>query len=164
VPLLADRFRVSLTLTFLFGSCIAVYAKRIPWLDGLGILSGIVVLVTLRYGAFDVVGIAAGAYFVLYLGARLPQAFQWIGAKNDYSYGIYIYGFLVQQILAFAGVHHLGYLVYALSALVLTTGLAWLSWHVVEKRAMALKDWGPGRGWRHWWERIGSWRKKEATA
>lgn len=163
VPFFADRFRVSLTLTFLLGSCMAVYAKRIPYLDGLGILSGILVLVTLRYGGFDVVGVAAGAYFVLYLGARLPRAVQWIGAKNDYSYGIYIYGFLVQQILAFAGVYRLGYVVYALAALMITAGLAWLSWHGVEKRAMALKDWGPGRGWRHWWERMSTRRRKETT-
>lgn len=164
VPFLADRYKVSLTLTFLFGSCIAVYAKKIPYLDGLGILSGIVMLLTLRYGAFYGLGTAAGTYFVLYLGARLPAMFHGIGAKNDYSYGIYIYGFLVQQVLAFFQVYRLGYLVYALSALVLASGLAWLSWHGVEKRAMALKDRGPGRGWRYWWERVRSRRNKEVPA
>jgi hypothetical protein len=30
--------------------------------------------------------------------------------------------------------------------------MAWLSWHVIEKRAMSLKDWGPGRGLRYWWD------------
>ena len=150
LPIMADPQRISLTLAFLFGSCLAVYSTSIPFDDRLGILSGLVLAVTLHWGGFALIGTAAGAYFTMYLGARLPKAVHWIGAKNDYSYGIYIYGFLVQQVLAFFGVHLLGYLPYALIALVISAGLAWLSWHGVEKRAMALKDWGPGRGISHW--------------
>jgi peptidoglycan/LPS O-acetylase OafA/YrhL len=36
------------------------------------------------------------------------------------------------------------------ATIVLSAGCAWLSWHGVEKHALALKDWGPGRGVRHW--------------
>lgn len=151
-PFLADPSRVSLTFTFMLGATLAVYSKKVVYSDQLGVLSGIVVLVTLRYGGFLTLGTIAGAYFVMYLAARLPRTVQWIGAKNDYSYGVYIYGFLVQQVLAFFGWHTLGYVPYVASALIITYGLAWLSWHGVEKRAMALKDWGPGQGWRHWLE------------
>ena len=35
---------------------------------------------------------------------------------------------------------------YVLLSIVPTAACAWLSWHVVEKRAMAFKDRGPGRG------------------
>ena len=91
---------------------------------------------------------------MLYLAARLPQATHWIGKKNDYSYGVYIYGFLVQQVTAYLGWYKLGYVPYVLIAIVLSLGCAWLSWHLVEKRAMALKNWGPGRGWRYWWDRV----------
>jgi peptidoglycan/LPS O-acetylase OafA/YrhL len=90
----------------------------------------------------------------MYLGARLPKQLHWIGAKNDYSYGIYIYGFLVQQVLAYMGCYKLGYFPYVLIALVITFGFAWISWHLVEKRAMALKSRGPGRGWAYWWDRV----------
>lgn len=154
LPVLDGQYRISLTLTFMVGACLAVYSRSIPFDDRLGVLSGLIVAVTLRFGGFAVIGVVAGAYFVMYLGARLPAAVRWVGAKNDYSYGIYIYGFLVQQVLASLGVHRLGYLPYVLIALVITFGCAWLSWHGIEKRAMALKEWGPGRGWRFWLERL----------
>lgn len=153
VPKMADPFTISLGYVFLLGSVLAVYSKHVPFDDRLGILSGIVLVLSLRYGGYSTVGTAAGAYFVMYLAARLPRQVQWIGKKNDYSYGIYIYGFLVQQVTAFLGWHQLGYVLYVLIALVLSFGCAWISWHLVEKRAMALKNWGPGRGWRYWYER-----------
>lgn len=152
-PKLADPYMITLGLTFMFGSVLAVYSKSVPFNDRLGILCGIVLLVTLRYGGFSTVGLAAGTYFVMYLAARLPKQLQWVGAKNDYSYGIYIYGFLVQQTTAYFGWHKLGYVPYVIFALVISFGFAWVSWHLVEKRAMALKSWGPGLGWRYWYER-----------
>ncbi len=152
LPRLADPYTISLGFTFLLGSTIAVYSKHVPYTNGLGILSGIVLLVTLRVGGFSTIGTIAGAYFVLYLAARLPKAVHWIGQKNDYSYGVYIYGFLVQQVLAYLGWYRLGYVPYVVISLLFSLGLAWISWHAVEKWAMRLKNWGPGRGVRFWFE------------
>ncbi|CAN5212023.1 acyltransferase [soil metagenome] len=154
VPALADPELLQLTFAFLVGSSIAVYSNEIIFDNRLGIFAGVLALLSLRFGAFSIVGVAAASYFVFYLAARLPRRVQWIGGKSDYSYGVYIYGFLVQQVLAYFGVHNLGYVPFVLIALVLSLGFAWLSWHLVEKRAMALKNWGPGRGWRYWWDRI----------
>lgn len=154
LPLINDQYRVSLTLTFMYGACLAVYSKKVPYTNALGILSGVVMLYTMRYGGFALLGTAAGAYFILYLGARLPRALHRVGAKNDYSYGVYIYGFLVEQVLAFFGLYKWGYLPYTLISVVISLGMAWLSWHGIEKWAMSLKDWGPGRGWRYWLERL----------
>lgn len=154
VPQLADIHTVSLGYAFMLGSALAVYSRQVPYDDKLGILSGLVLLVSLRYGGFSTIGTAAGTYFVMYLAARLPKQLQWIGSKNDYSYGIYIYGFLVQQVTAYLGWHQLGYVLYVLIALAISFCFAWISWHFVEKRAMALKDWGPGLGWRYWYDRV----------
>ena len=150
LPFLANPTSVTLTLTFLLGACLGVYSNSIPYDNRLGIFAGIVVVLTLRYGGFSTVGTIAAVYFVMYLGARLPSALHWIGSKNDYSYGVYIYGFVVQQVLAYLGVWKWGYFPYVLIACIITLGLAWLSWHGIEKRAMSLKDWGPGRGLA-WW-------------
>ena len=46
-------------------------------------------------------------YPLIYLGIHLP--FQKVGAKNDYSYGLYIYGFPIQQLLVMFGVAAWGY-------------------------------------------------------
>jgi peptidoglycan/LPS O-acetylase OafA/YrhL len=145
-PLLADNYIVLLTFTFMVGASFAMYSKQVPFDDRLGILSALVLIATIRFGGYSSVGMIAGAYFVLYLGARLPSRFQWIGQKNDYSYGIYIYGFLAQQVLASFGLWRTGYLVFSVVALLVAFACAWLSWHVIEKNAMKLKDRGPGRG------------------
>lgn len=154
LPMFVDPQLVTLSYIFLLGSTIAVYSDRVPFDDRLGILSILVFAFTARVGGYATIGLMAGAYLVLYLGARLPRKVQWIGAKNDYSYGVYIYGFLVQQSLAALGVQHWGYLPYALLALLISFVCAWFSWHCIEKHAMALKNWGPGKGLGYWRDRM----------
>ncbi|MBF0673449.1 MAG: acyltransferase [Salinibacterium sp.] len=159
VPVLSVPAFAGLALAFLIGASIAVYSHRVPFHDGLGVLAALVFAGTLRFGGFAWLGTVAGVYFVLYLGARLPRWLQWIGSRNDYSYGTYIYGFLVQQVLANFGLHEWGYAAYVALTVAITLPLAWLSWHLIEKRAMALKSRGPGRGMQHWAHRIrGRWR------
>jgi peptidoglycan/LPS O-acetylase OafA/YrhL len=150
IPMLADPFRVNLTFIFLIGACLGLYSKAIPLSNVLGILSGVTVLGTLAFGWWIFLGYPAFAYFLLWAAVKLPRSVQWIGAKNDYSYGIYVYGFLVQQFTAYLGWHNWGYVPWVAATLIVTFGCAWLSWHGVEKRAMMLKDLGPGRGIR-WW-------------
>jgi peptidoglycan/LPS O-acetylase OafA/YrhL len=162
IPWLTDQYTIMLTLTFMLGSCVAIYSKRIPYSNGLGILSAVLFLYTFREGGFQEIGVPAGVYLVLYLGARLPRVIQRIGTKNDYSYGVYVYGFLVEQVLARVGLYKLGYFPFAIGTLIVSVGMAWLSWHMIEKRAMSLKDWGPGRGLRYWWDWSQSRRSKRA--
>jgi peptidoglycan/LPS O-acetylase OafA/YrhL len=155
-PYLWDRELTFLLLAFAFGACLALYAKAIPFDDRLGILAGLVLALSLRFGGYAIVGMAAGAYFVLYVAVRLPAVFRKVGTRNDYSYGVYIYGFLVQQLLSWLGVNRWGYFPYVLISLVFSFAFAWLSWHGIEKHAMSLKDSGPGRGIPHWRDRIGN--------
>lgn len=163
LPVLNDPQLLVLSFVFLVGSTFAAYRDRIVFDHRLGVFSILVVLGTLHYGGFPVFGHVAAVYAVLYLAAALPAPFQRIGAVNDYSYGIYVYGFLVQQTLAHYGVHHWGYWPYALIALAISWGLAWLSWHGIEKRALAIKSWGPGKGLAHWWSRVRSLRNPQVA-
>lgn len=146
VPFLGDPLRSRLLWVFMVGACIAVFADRVPRDWRLAVLSGIVVVASLVFGGFAVFGLPATAYLVLWTAASLPPAFHWIGSRNDYSYGVYVYGFLVQQGLAFLGAYRWGYVPFVGITIVITAGCAWLSWHLVEKRALRLKDRGPGRG------------------
>ncbi|MCW4385026.1 acyltransferase [Salinibacterium sp. SYSU T00001] len=152
LPMFGDPFRVNLTYVFLVGASLGLYSKAIPLNNILGALSAVVVLLSLAFGGWVLIGYPAFAYLLLWSAAKLPRQVQWIGAKNDYSYGIYVYGFLVQQFTAYLGWHHWGYVPWVIATLLVTFGCAWVSWHGVEKRAMSLKDLGPGRGIR-WWFR-----------
>jgi len=130
---------------FFVGASLAAYADTIRLNKWVGIACGIVVLVSLVGVGWKVVGLAALPYFLLWVAAVLPARFQWIGRKNDYSYGIYLYGFLIQQTTAYFGLHLLGIVPWTVICIGLAFGMAWLSWNLVERPALSLKSRGPGR-------------------
>lgn len=76
-------------------------------------------------------------YLLLHIGSTWRTQ---IAAKEDASFGLYIYGYPVQQLLAMLG---LGALVpvwgFALVSMALTFPLALASWRYVEKPAMGLR-------------------------
>lgn len=58
---------------------------------------------------------------------------------GDWSYGTYLYGFPVQQLLAYYGVQNYGFGVYLTACTLLTLFLASLSWRWIEKPALRWK-------------------------
>jgi peptidoglycan/LPS O-acetylase OafA/YrhL len=78
-------------------------------------------------------------YAILSISLAKPARFSWMGRLGDFSYGVYIYGFLVQQMVSNA-FHTQGkpYLNFGL-AVVPTLLLAAASWHLLEKRFLLLK-------------------------
>ncbi|MEV6398096.1 acyltransferase [Streptomyces sp. NPDC051907] len=140
---------VYLGFAFALGTLIELYRERIPVSDVLGVLSALALLGSLRFGYLYTVGLPAFAYLLLWLAIRLPKPFRRIGARHDYSYGIYIYGFVVEQSLVALGLARWGFWPYLAMALAGTLLAAVLSWHLVERPAMKLKDLGrtrPGPG------------------
>ena len=101
---------------FLSGSVLYLYREKIPDSGAIALgasvlfLAGLVIPV--GYGApyyqtsVDLT-VVFFAYPLLWLGIHLP--FTRVSAVNDYSYGIYIYAFPVQQILVVWGVNKWGY-------------------------------------------------------
>ncbi|WP_354641043.1 acyltransferase family protein [Kitasatospora camelliae] len=137
------HFIIHLCFVFLIGATFQLYRERLPIHDGLAALSFLVLGGTLYFGGLFVFGYPAFAYLLLWLAVRLPRPFQKVGRKRDYSYGIYIYGFTVEQALAMLGYAKYGKPVYLLCAMAGTVVLAALSWHLIESPAMKLKNWTP---------------------
>lgn len=147
-PWLGDIHFVRLTALFLVGSAAALYPDRVP-LDGRLAIGALAVLGGTLFlsGGYHLVGVLAMAYVTLWFAYRAPARLFAFGSKNDYSYGIYVYGFLVQMVLAQLGFHRWGLPAYIGAAWLITLLCAIVSWHVVEKQALKLKNWGPGKGW-----------------
>jgi hypothetical protein len=84
-------------------------------------------------------------YVTVFLGVRGLPEFKWLKTR-DYSYGIYLYGFpITQAILAMVpALRGHGYLLFAL-ATACTMAFAAMSWHMIERRALALKGRLPER-------------------
>jgi len=84
-------------------------------------------------------------YLIAYL-VCLPFSLVWLAryvdlklsVNNDYSYGLYIFGWPVQQV-AIASYPQISPLALFLVSLSVTHAIAMLSWHLIEKRALRLK-------------------------
>lgn len=75
---------------------------------------------------------------VLGFGLAYSERLMLLVRSGDYSYGVYIYAFPIQQTIVhlFPGIHQPTFLASSLAA---TFVAAALSWHLVEKRALQLK-------------------------
>lgn len=124
---------------FVAGMALWSVAKKLPSTAWLGVPAIALVLATSQLPdvAYQVTSTLPMAYAVLWLGSALPVR---LGVTNDLSYGIYIYAFPVQQMLAVVGAPAaLGFWGYAVAAWLLTVPLAAASWWLVEKPAMTLR-------------------------
>lgn len=128
---------------FLAGMLLWSLADRVPaspWIAGAA-AAALAPLTALGY--FTLLGPLLVAYLLLWVGGVVrTQLF----ARNDVSYGLYIYAFPVQQSLAFIGAHLVvAPAVFSLLSLILTLPLAIGSWKFVEKPALRLKNYRPFR-------------------
>jgi peptidoglycan/LPS O-acetylase OafA/YrhL len=109
----------------------------------LAAVAGAAVLLSALFGGFFVIGLPCYAYVLLWAACALPRQLHRIGRRHDYSYGVYIYAFPVQQIIALVGDGRIGIFVFVVLSAIGTVACAALSWHLVERPAMALKHWTP---------------------
>lgn len=124
---------------FLAGSLLYVWGEYIK-VRRLPIITASVATVALHWWNPEVlmnISQVLFAYGVLGFAAVLKV--YW-GYKNDLSYGVYIYAFPVQQLLVAAGSSELGIALNSVLTLLITMGLAYLSWNLVEKPAMRAKS------------------------
>lgn len=139
-----DYYATKLGLVFAVGASLAAWRQSITataW-HALGSVALLLLAVawTLPFGAWPL---------VLY-ALCLPVATLWVAQRalwlpripermGDLSYGVYLYAFPVQQLLAQHRVPELGMGAYLAASTAITVALAAFSWHVVEKRALRFK-------------------------
>jgi peptidoglycan/LPS O-acetylase OafA/YrhL len=151
-------------LYFLSGMCFYLYRAYVTYrwpfaLAALAILLSAIYIVPVIAYMLPI----AGAYLLLYVAflplhhipASLERTFPFLafsakwfrefGKKTDLSYGLYLYAFPIQQLLI---MHYGSYFYKAWSpigalfvtASIIASGLALLSWHFVEKPSLRLKS------------------------
>ena len=132
---------ISLGAVFFTGAACCCYRERLsldtrwlPWACG-AVLTGALVSVQ----AFDLVYRLAMPWLLFYLAFVPAGGVRSFNRFGDYSYGVYIYAFPVQQMLA-ATTPGLGIWPMTALATVITLPLAMASWHLIEKPALALRS------------------------
>jgi peptidoglycan/LPS O-acetylase OafA/YrhL len=121
---------------FLAGALLRMYAHRIPFSGRHATAALVILAVVAAADQVATVGALPFAYLLLWVSVRAP--FHRFGSRYDVSYGLYIYAFPVQELLARAGLQRAGVGAFVAASAVLTVAPAWLSWVCVERPA---KDW-----------------------
>lgn len=130
-------------LGFLFGAF--VYVNR-NWIkcQFRYIALALILSIALHHGKLAVpIFVISVGYLVLALGYH-PKLQLNLAMKNDYSYGVYLYSFPLQQVTVYLWPNLLPWQ-HFLVALVLIMPLAAASWHWLEKPALRLKRYLPQR-------------------
>ena len=131
---------IMLSLYFVAGAVCYLCRERILISGTLFFSACVVLLGGTLLGAFGLVAPIAVPYAFLWLACKLPITR--FDARGDFSYGLYIYAFPVQQTLASLGLPAAGFLLYILSSVFVTAILAILSYRYVEAPCLKLKHIG----------------------
>ncbi|UUO01971.1 acyltransferase [Mycolicibacterium novocastrense] len=126
-----------LLIMFLAGALLYLFRDHIPASWSLVAVAAVVVVASTLVPNYRSLAAIPLAYVLVVSGALIRhRVFQ---LPTDLSYGVYIYGFPLQQLLLFAGldVHPL---LFALISVAVTLPMAALSWFFVEKPALRLKN------------------------
>jgi peptidoglycan/LPS O-acetylase OafA/YrhL len=133
---LAARFYVY----FLAGMIFWLFRDKIRFSLPVALASGAALILASRLTPFwNALFPLAGCYVALWVALRPGWRFTRWTENTDLSYGIYLYAFPVQQVVAmFPPLRHAA--TNFLVTLPITMALAWLSWHFIEQRFLQLKS------------------------
>ena len=140
-PLVGNPARwLRLALFFLSGMVFFLFRDRLPFSPlWLGISVALLALAIVFNRWLDPALAIFGTYLLLY--AAVSPAVRWnhFARYGDFSYGVYLYGFPVQQVLSFYWLPKLTPLSLFCAAFPITLALAVASWHLVEAPALRRK-------------------------
>lgn len=142
VPVLGrfeSRVFYSLWLTFLMGTVLSLLRTRLFITRSLAGLAVLGVIASLPLGVFWPVGCLILPYAIIGVAYYLPKFLRTIGRSTDISYGMYLYGFPVSQlIVASLGATFIGG-GFWLAALTIAgcVPISLMSWYLVEKPFLA---------------------------
>lgn len=127
-----------LVAAFLWGVTLFRFRDRVPLTGALGVAAAVLSVGLLEMPLGDYLAPLPIAYVVAWAGLQNPRA-NVIVKFGDFSYGVFLYGFAVQQVVASLGTwtHH--WYVNAVLVFPILTLFAAFSWYSVERPALSLR-------------------------
>jgi peptidoglycan/LPS O-acetylase OafA/YrhL len=139
VDVLPASFTVHLALWFFVGSAFWVWRERIRYRADVALALLAAMWLSQGSPVGSIVFHGALPYLVFWT-AQLPvKGMNRFGRHGDFSYGMYLYAFPVQQTLTWLGGALWPQLAYIAVCLPVTLVFAVASWHLVERHALRLK-------------------------
>jgi peptidoglycan/LPS O-acetylase OafA/YrhL len=117
---------------FFMGSAFYLWRDAIPKSTMLFVVSALALVIGLRLGAADLVLMGFGTYVVFFLALSVDASLRLFGRKVDLSYGIYLFGFPIQQLIVAYSHQTVTPIPLFLISLPITCLVAYISWHFIE--------------------------------
>lgn len=135
--------RMNLQMAVVFFCAAAMYQLRAKWLPHrhLAWLLALATTLSLWFGGMPEIAYTLGLpVMTVLLGTGSLPVLRRTGRFGDVSYGLYIYAYPVQQTVVWLSDNKLPFGWGLALVAIITTGLAWLSWTLIEKPALQLKN------------------------
>ena len=140
-------FQEFLTLGAFFfsGSLCYIFKNKIVYQKKIFLISTLLLLLTYIFLAKDFIFFRLGniillPYIILYIALKSPNFGTWITKHGDWSYGIYIIGWVVEQTLVGNTLFKHNPILLFIIAYPITLLLARFSWKYIEKPSLAKKN------------------------
>ncbi len=125
-------------VSFLCGVAIYLYRKEIPMDKTLGIFGVILTVALLGFGSGDIFATIPISYMTIWIGlSNFPKTP--LIRHADYSYGVFLYGHVIQQTYSYFFPDYRIWWMNALVCVPVAMMFAALSWGCVEKPALILR-------------------------
>ncbi len=128
-----------LVASFLLGVSLYAYRSHIrhSWaLAAVSAVASVILLGVVPFGSY--LAIFPAAYVTVFIGLLNPPRQGWIKGA-DYSYGVFLYGFVIEQATMYALPWARAWYLNAMICIPISLLVAAASWHLIEKPAMKLK-------------------------
>ncbi|PZM17249.1 acyltransferase family protein [Rhizobium tubonense] len=126
---------------FLVGCVAFIWKEHIPYSISLFVLALFIVVLSTgdRFGvSTDLTRLVPLVYITVFVGITEIPSVPFFD-QGDYSYGIYLYGYPLQQALVYLFPRTFSPISHFLVSGVLVTGVAWMSWHWFEKPILRMR-------------------------
>lgn len=124
---------------FLAGASVYVYKDRIKFNKNI-FFTSLILLISFIYLGLPKTAITLfGTYCLFYLSFFSKKIYSNFNKYGDFSYGLYIYAFPVQQIVSYYLFGKISLLSNFVIVFSISLLLSLLSWHIIEKKALRLK-------------------------
>lgn len=133
---ISGKTNLHVCLFFYIGSFLYINRESVPVSPFFMLFSLFLAGITLGTDRFPFAYVLLLVSF--FCSASFSSQFAWVDKWGDYSYGVYLYGWPSQQFVAYKFPALLGWQNCLISS-VLALSCGFLSWHLIEKRAMNLR-------------------------
>jgi peptidoglycan/LPS O-acetylase OafA/YrhL len=118
------------------GMALALWRERIVYAGRYALIAAAALVLFVWSGHFIMLFPLAGAYLVIWFARQYHPSLDYARHFGDLSYGLYIYGWPSEQLVMWLSGGHAAWWQVFFGSLAVALPAAWLSWHLVEKRAL----------------------------